>query len=286
MEHWLLVSNCQTFGVGNSMELLSPHFKIDAVDIWQFKKNIEKYKDELPNYFRVIIHPQFRDMDFDFSSAQNLSLLPSIKFDAYHPDICYAFSNGLLNGPMGPYHSMIVIGAYSLGLSVDVTRRLFRRDIFEACGFFDRWEDQRSQLLQTFATVGLDISDQFRKWSRNGPFMYSVDHAKAACLHDIANVFMRHHGIETVDGKLIPPDTLVNGACLPVYPEVGEEYGVNGSYFFKLPNEYRLISLGHFIELSFATYSRLPIGSLLVEHPARGRYDKILSVISEAIVAA
>ncbi|MCZ3379306.1 MULTISPECIES: WcbI family polysaccharide biosynthesis putative acetyltransferase [Rhizobium] len=282
METWLLVSNCQTFGLANSLKLLGPRFHIDAVDIWAFRKNIGKYKEKLSQYFRVIIHPQFRDMDFDFGSAQNLDFIPSINFDAYHPDICYAFSDGPLEGPMGSYHSMIVLASYEAGLSVEATRKLFRRDIFEACGFFTRWEQERTQLFRHFSEHGLDISSSFVQWSRGEPFMYSVNHPKIRCIYDIARIFLRRLGVDTTDGEVLPADNLLNGPCYPVYPEIAETFGAGGSYLFKLPNEYRLISLEQFIEFSFAIYSRLPPRSILVEHAVRPRYDNVKAVIAEA----
>ncbi|SCB35912.1 WcbI family polysaccharide biosynthesis putative acetyltransferase [Rhizobium hainanense] len=282
METWLVVSNCQTFGLANSLKLLGPRFHIDAMDIWAFRKNIEKYKKELPRYFRVVLHPQFRNLDFDFGLAQNLDFIPSINFDAYHPDICYAFSGGPIEGPMGSYHSMIVLAAYEAGLGIEATRKLFRRDVFEGCGFFARWEQERAQLLKHFSEHGLDISPSFTQWSRGDAFMYSVNHPKVHCIYDIARAFLKRLGVEPVDGELMPADNLLNGPCYPVYPEIAEAFGARGSYLFKLPNDYRLITLEQFIEFSFAVYSRLPPGSILVEGAVRARYEKVKAVVAEA----
>lgn len=283
MERWLVLSNCQTFGVRDSMRLLSPHIEVEAADIWMFKNDIEFYRQEIPKYFRVIIHPQFRDLDFDFSVAQNLSILPSINFDAYHPDLCYAFSNGPLDSPIGAYHSMIVLAAFDANLSVVATRKLFRREIYEACGFLTRWEEDRAYLMRSFAIFGLDISAPFRRWARGGSFMYSVNHAKIQPLYDISRVMLEQLGIKTYNGNLLPIDSMVNGACYPVYPEVGEHLGAPGSYLFKMPNEYRMLSLEKFIELSFAAYAKVPKETILVEHSTRIRYERVKAVIADWI---
>jgi hypothetical protein len=283
MESWLVLSNCQTYELANSLKLLSSRFHIDAIDIWAFTKNIEKYKEELPRYFRVLIHPRFSNMDFDFSIAQNLDFIPSISFDAYHPDICYAFSNGPVQGPMGFYHSMIVLAAYEAGLSVEVTRKLFRRDVFERCGFFGRWEQERTQLLKHFAEYGLDIAPCFAQWSRGEAFMYSVNHPKIRCIYDIAGSFLKRLGVEAIASGIKPVDDFLNGACYPVYPEIAEAFGTQGSYLFKLPDEYRLISLERFIELSFAAYSRFLPRSIQVELAFRGRYDHVKTVVAGAV---
>ncbi|MBB3287073.1 MULTISPECIES: WcbI family polysaccharide biosynthesis putative acetyltransferase [unclassified Rhizobium] len=282
METWLVISNCQTFGLTNSLKLLGPRFHIEGVDIWSFRHNIQKYKQEVSQYFRVIVHPQLQDGEFDFTAAQNLDFIPSIHFDAYHPDICYAFSNGPLEGPMGSYHSMIVLAAFEAGLDLETTRKLFNRDIFERSGFFSRWEQERTQLFQNFAKYDLDISASFAKWSRGDSFMYSVNHPKVRCIYDIAHAFMKRLGVETADGEVIPADNLLNGPCYPVYPEIAERLGVKGSYLFKLPNDYRLIPLEKFIELSFAVYAGLPAGSILVERGVLQRYEMVKAAIAEA----
>lgn len=282
METWLVLSNCQTYELANSLKLLSSRFHIDAIDIWAFTKNIEKYKQELPRYFRVLLHPRFCNMDFDFSIAQNLDFIPSISFDAYHPDICYVFSPGPVQGPMGFYHSMIVLAAYEAGLSIETTRRLFRRDVFERCGFFARWEQERTRLLEHFAEYGLDITPCFAQWSRGEAFMYSVNHPKIRCIHDIAGSFLKRLGVEPIASGMKPVDDFLSGACYPVYPEIAEAFGTQGSYLFKLPDEYRLISLERFIELSFAAYSRFPPRSIQVESTFRARYDHVKTVVVDA----
>ncbi|WP_267549329.1 WcbI family polysaccharide biosynthesis putative acetyltransferase [Rhizobium rhizogenes] len=286
MEKWLLLYNCQTYGVGNSMQLLNPDITIDAVDNHLFMHNVDKFVEAVPTYSRMIIHPYFQRLDFDFSLAQNLTLLPSISFDAYHPDLCYAHSGAEVDGPMSVYHSTIVLAAYHIGLSIEATRKLFRRDVFEKCGFFDRWEASRSRLLRDFSEVGLDISSAFRRWSRTESFMYSLNHPKVQCLYDLARMFMQHLGVETREGRVLPPDNLVNGPCYPIYPEIGETLGVNGSYLFKVAGEYRLISLEKFIELSFATYASHPAGSIVAAPQFRKSYDKVKAAIVEAAVAA
>ncbi|MFB9949020.1 WcbI family polysaccharide biosynthesis putative acetyltransferase [Rhizobium puerariae] len=282
MESWLILSNCQTFGLANSLKLLNPRFRIDSMDVWGFRKNIEKYKEDLPRYFRVVVHPQFRNIDFDFTIAQNLDFIPSINFDAYHPDVCYAFSNGPIDSPMGSYHSMIVLAAYEAGLTTEATRKLFRRDVFERCDFFSRWEQERTQLLKHFSQYGLDISSSFAQWSRGDAFMYSVNHPKIRCIYDIARIFMKRLGVNTVESDLLPADNLLNGPCYPVYPEIAEVFGTRGSYLFKVPNEYRLISLEKFIERSFEVYASLPPNSIQVESAVRPRYANIKAVIAEA----
>jgi hypothetical protein len=283
MEKWLLVSNCNTFGLANSMTLLSNYFHLDFVDVWQFRQNLEKYKNDIPRYNRVVINPEAEHSDFDFSTVENVNRIPTLDFDAYHPDICYLNArNQRLHGPTGAYHSMLVLAAFEQGLTVEQTRALFRRDIFERSGFFSRWPSARERLIKTFALYGLDVAGPFRTWSRGDAFMHALGHPKARPIHDIARTFLETCGIETDRADVIPHDTLVEGACMPVYPEIGEVYGVRGSYTFKVQGEYRLLSLNAFIAASFALYSQYSPGEIRTDTGFNERLSRVRNTVLEA----
>ena len=282
MEAWLVISNAQTHNLANSLRLLSNDIRIDHADVWTFGSNMAQYRELLPNYDRVIIHPHVERGYCDFSAVRQLSRIPSIKFDAYHPDICFVLANDLpFDGAMGAYHSMLVLAAYKAGLNIEKTRALFRREIFERCGFLDRWEGERQQLLDHFAEYGLDITAPFRAWSRRECFMYGIDHSKARPIHDIAHVFLQACGIEPHQTDIVPADTIMTGSCFPVYPEIGEVLGVEGSYMFKRYQQYRLISLEHFIELSFAAYAQFSTENIKPDSRFTERFEVVQSAIAE-----
>jgi hypothetical protein len=149
--------------------------------------------------------------------VQNLSLIPSIHFDAYHPDLCYAVCKEYINEPLDANHSIIVLAAYSCGFDVDKTAKLFNKTIYEKCGYLDRWCIEKDNLLRLFNNYSLDLSAPVLRWGRGDAFMYSVTHPKVRCIFDIAKSFMNSIGVDTLDGGLLPVDNLVNGACFPVY---------------------------------------------------------------------
>jgi hypothetical protein len=282
MDNWLLVSNCNTFGLANSLRLLTNGIQIDHADYWAFCSRLDEYKQTLSQYAKVIIHPDINGLAYDFSSLDNLSKIPSINFDAYHPDLCTVIARGaMLDSPLGSFHSMIVLAAYQAGYDVEATRRFFRRDVFERSGYFARWEIERDQLLKSFADQGLDISGCFRIWSRGDCFMYGINHSKARPIHDIAQLYLEKCGIEPNQTDLVPADVMTAGACYPVYPEIAEVYGVRGSYMFKVPQDYRQISLEQFIEQSFAIYAKLAPDPFLPAVQYTSRHNLVKSVLAE-----
>lgn len=80
----------------------------------------------------------------------------------------------------------------------------------------------------------------------------------------------------------MPFDTIVNGVCLPVYPEIGELFGVRGSYMFKVFGEYKLISLEKLIELSFEAYADYGTDEITVEPGYLTRFNRVKQAIAEA----
>jgi hypothetical protein len=280
---WLLISNCNTYALARSLQLLSNSFDLDYVDVWQFKREMANYAKQIPNYDRVIINPEVELTGYDFSSVENLNKIPNLEFDAYHPDFCFVGARGeRLYKPVAGSHSMIVLAAFQAGFGVEKIRKLFRSDIYERCGFFSRWEPARDRLISSFAAFGMDISNPFRRWSRGESFMHGLGHPKARPIFDIARIFLKTRGVEINKTDLVPFDTIVDGACLPVYPEIGELFGARGSYMFKIPGEYKLISLEKFIELSCETYSQFEMNELAVEPGFSARFNRVKQVIAEA----
>lgn len=274
MQTWLLISHCQTFGLANSFNLLAPGIQVEAMDIWQYRTDIATVHAKLAGYDRVIALPEVLETPgADFSSARQLDLLPGIDFQGYHPDLCYATGGTeMVEGPTHAYHSMIAIAAYNRGLSVEDTLRLYNAASYEACGYFDMWRSERDVLLARFDAIGIDLTVDLRRWSAGPAFMYSVNHPRIACLHDLARAVLERAGVEVLHSDILPPDNLVNSVCFAVYPEIGERVGVEGSYVFKIANSHRCISLETFVRGNFEAYARFGVGNIVPDHKAQQRF--------------
>lgn len=258
MERWLLISNCQTTGLSNALQMVNPNFSVTPMDIWSFSRDVEKAVASFGDYFRVVVSPEILNIEgADFSSAPNLTKIPSIYFSAYHPDCVYAVDgSGPLKGPLDAYHSLIVIAAYRRGLSQQDAISLFRGDVFERCGYMDYWQPQRDRLISSFAQHGLNIEHEVRRWGRQQAFMHTIDHPKIHCLYDVARVIMRSMGVPCVEANIIPHDNLKAGSAWAVYPEIGELLGVEGSYRFKRFGRYNHMGLEELVAESYAIYEQ------------------------------
>ncbi len=77
-------------------------------------------------------------------------------------------------GPVGPYHSALAVFAFRKGLTLTEANALFNRNVFEALGYFDIWNDAAREFLETARQkFGMDLSAELMSWARRGVFMYS-----------------------------------------------------------------------------------------------------------------
>ncbi len=268
---WLLVFNCQVLGLANSLSLLCDQIQVEHYDPSSFRKHSDEILLRWASFDRILIAPQLESMlPVDLRGDPRIWRIPTISFAAYDPDICYLRpGNAGFKGPMGDYHSTIAFAAFQSGLSVSATVGMYNEVTYENLGYFHCWDEARANLLETYALAGLDLREKFVNWSRDGAFMYSNNHAQVRCLHDVAKEILKLAGKTAAYDDVRPHDNLLNGPVYPVYPEIGQRLGVDGSYRFKVGGQYRTLDLENFIEQSFRCYASTSEISILPAHSRR-----------------
>ena len=255
---WLLVYNCVHLGLQNCLGLLHSDLQVDATDFGTFEKNFDSYRGKLNHYDLIITAPHFvQNPCVDFNTVGKLVTLPLTAFEAYHPDLCYIFVDGqVLRGPMFDYHSKIITAAYRRGIPEHQVKALFNAHNFERFGYFGIWDASKKQYLDSYAASGVDLSDCFAGWSREGVFMHSVNHPAIRVVNDIARKLLAIGGLEATRSELLPHDNLMNAPVFPVYDEIAEALSVRGSYLFKPHQQYRFMDLDEFIAGSYQVLSQ------------------------------
>ena len=283
MKQWLLISNCQTTGLANSMNLLTNEVNVTPLDIWLYNNEREARDAAMGEYERVVIIPEVKTFPgVDLSRANAVSELPFLHFSAYHPDLVYVLKGGtVFKGPLEDYHSLITFAAFMHGLSVDRTLALFTAKFYERCGYMDHWLPQRDAAIAHFGSFGLDIAREIRRWGRGEAFMYSVNHPRIRILRDLARIFLEAQGVRTHGAESLPHDNLAFGQVFPVYPEIGERLGVPGSYRFKRAMSYEQLDLRRFVAESFAAYDGHEPGLFSVPAHNQPLLDHVLSLLRE-----
>ena len=230
----------------------------------------------------MIVHPELCRFDvFQRELVTRLVVLPAIYFDGYHPDLCYIRQpEGFLTGPLHDYHSSIAFAAFLCGCGPQEAAKFYKTEVYRRCGYFNSWTGAKTALISDFASLGYDLTDHIVRWSLDGPFMHSVNHPRINVIYDLARMFVESMELKAHPPYLLPADNLANGPLFPVYPELGEAMGVEGSYLFKPLGLYRYLSLEEFLSGCFESYARFS-NSDLNFHGDKARLNRAIEVIKE-----
>ena len=255
-ERWLLVYNCQVLGLANCLNLLSDEIEVEYHDPHSLRREADDIGKRLSGFDRVLASPRLLEQSpIDLDRHGKAWAVPTISFNAYHPDLCYLQHGGKeLKGPLGDYHSLIAYAAFRSGLDVEATLALHRAETYAKLGYFGRWDPARNALLADFRKHGFDLDAPFLEWCRTGAFMYSINHPRIACVRDVARSVLARAGIKAQYNDALPQDNLANGPIFPIYPEIANRLGVEGSRMFKMAGAYRFLHLRGFVEESFKLY--------------------------------
>ncbi|WNC11777.1 GSCFA domain-containing protein [Pseudomonas coleopterorum] len=198
-----------------------------------------------------------------------IRLIPNIYYPTYQPDITYVQNQaGNIKGPMGEYHSALIFFAWKQGFNLNQTSNLFTYDVFAHVGYFEHIKSSNHLLLENGAAAALSLNNLLEKWRSQGCFMHSMNHPKLSVLADVARAVLSREGMSYIPGvEQYLEDPLALHPCWPVYPEIAETYGIEGSYFFKQMTDRsspkpKLIGLEEFILRSFEAYDAYEKDSL------------------------
>lgn len=282
-------SNCQTGGLTAGLRILLPNVQVDphpygGLDevgrqaLIQDVANADVWVCTAPAKF-VSMVTQSCD-----SASLRLVTLPELYFDAFHPDLVYAWlpDNITLDTATGPYNSAIALWAWRRGLSPGQTIDLFTPSVFEGLGYHDRWDLSTARLRADFAAhPGLDPGEFVRVLQRKGPFMHTVNHPKSSALAELARQLASQLGstpellAEPIDDFM--PDALMTASVVwPMYPSIANSLGFVGSFTWKLADQ-SVIRLEEFIERSFESYRLHATPGFACHQLDWPMYDPILS---------
>ena len=268
-----LFGNCHVSGIGKIIEASYPGSQSIPLHLGAGDNNKrlidQKYTDQIKKSDFVIVQCK-NTYDLISSSypesIDRIRIIPNIPFNGFHPDNDYIKSNKnlFINGVLGQYNSLLAAWCWNHDMSVKSTLEAFREEVFDHLGYFSCMQFSRKNLIKIGYACDYPMPEFLMKWFSRGCFMHSLNHPKIFVLEDIANEFLRKEGIKCnsgIDSYL--HDELGDSVCWPVYPEIGNKYGIRGNYNFKKGGaDPAFIDLEEFILTSFNTYDEFEKGSL------------------------
>lgn len=284
-ERWILLSNCQTLSLARGITALAETIDCAGCDIWQMPARLAADPDYFRQFDFMLILGNLRD--FPGFPADRLPPhidMPCFSFTGYHPDCCYVTADGanINDGLIGPYHSMIALAGYKERISPAATARFFTDRIYRQAGYYRQWQAQRDEMIARFARFGFEIAGIFRKAGRGRSFMHTIDHPDIVLLTELAKVILRRLDRPHRAEARAPVDVLAN-VSWPVYPEVGEQFGVAGDYRFRPLDRYDTLDLNEYLEHAFASFGRWDRSRIRVTLDIQPRLQHIRRLIRDAL---
>jgi hypothetical protein len=293
LRNMLVLGNCQARPIAACLRAMNGEVAFTALELplhlvsGLFAEKARLYQ-ALSQYDRILLQAylvapvigHFPDL------ATKVQRFPIVDFSAFHPDLVYVGVRGQaqhLSGPLSHYHSAIALWAYLRELTPVDTVSLFCERTYEALGYFNYWEASRQSLLDESAATGVVLGEALDRWQRAGCFMHSINHPKLHVCADVAAklLVLLELPSHPVAASFLR-DEFTDGAAWPVYPEIGQRLGIEGSYFFKIetglcPPERPVIGLGlrEFVEGSFEAFGKHPRADLRCERLRSGVFQEL-----------
>ncbi len=262
----LLLGNCNVETLVKCFEILLPHAMTRHIRLSRSflskPDNIASIIESIRQSDIICYQPYDGRPPFHAELVKKKAVsFPPLIFDAFHPDQQFLRAGrDLLQGPLASHHSHIIASTFLSGGDPDNAIANFSKETFRRLKYFDRWRTS-SKLLEALSNeTDVPISQFLTSWMNRGCFMFDIHHPKLFALKDIARALILKMGEtpENVDCEDYMADPLGEFEVLPVYPEIAEQFGFQGSYLFKGPASRdiakRLYDLPEFAELSFRTY--------------------------------
>ena len=265
----MMLGNCQAGSLADSLELLIPGSEIGhellSNDVATLGAELQKYAksrktglilhDSVQNI--IDFHPQLQGI-----LPEETIVVPTITFAAFHPDIQYGFIDGSVvkNGLDSDWNSRILLWAYMNKLKEREARELFCEEVYRELGYLDEWSSSSALLKLGFEKCGFDFGRWMRSVQRDGVFMYGINHPLPIALSNLAIQIVerefaeKHQHVDDVHKYVT--DYLAH-IVWPVYPEIADELGVEGTYRWRVGRKYA--QLDEFISLCYESWDSIKL---------------------------
>jgi hypothetical protein len=272
-----VAGNCQATVLAQCLERLYPSVQLVVGDWARITSpgHAEPLARELATcdvvFSQVTKNPAFGALQTDQLAGRARQLLrwPKLNFSGFHPDM---IGYRPVRTPVGAGHSAIILAGFLMGSSPGRTRELFNAYVYGLLGYYDEYPKAEAFLLQAARSTDTPLDEDLPRWRGQGVFMHVPPHPVIGVLWSLAQQVGERLGLGSGAASGLPADPLAASMIWPVYPEIANRLGLQGSLLFKPSGEGEApVDLDQMIEGSFRAYAAA---------------DPRLLQLSQALVAA
>jgi hypothetical protein len=252
-----LLGNCQVHGLRAG---LASHADLDvtAFEVWRL--SVEDYSAFDPEAWDLVISQplssHYKSMSrASLSAAKTPSaFIHNLYFSGLCPDSIYVGpAGGRVTGPMGDYHSSIVLNAFKSGVE---TQEAERRMLMDGGGLdaIAAWKASLAEFRRREDEIDVPFSSELENLASERRAFWTFNHPEVSVLLDYAGTIVRSIFDRKPHPIRRPHDDLRIAGVWPIYPWVREAHGLafGGEQAFETRG--RALSAMDFVEGSYRAY--------------------------------
>lgn len=254
-----LLGNCQVHGLRRGLAC-HPDLEVTAFEVWRLPPDDFASFDPLA---WDIVLSQPLSAYYKSMSQENLrasrtpcAFVHNLYFDGLCPDSTYVGPPGKrVVGPMGDYHSSIVLNAFKAGTDATETSRRLLED---GAGLdpLGAWQASFAELRRRETEVDVPFATELERIASQRRTFWTFNHPEVSLLIDYARQIVSqvfHKVLEPADQ--LQDDLRINGVW-PIYPWVRSAHGLAFGGETQFESRGRLMTALEFVEASYRVYDQ------------------------------
>lgn len=256
----LVIGKCHSRGIAASWQAIRPEDSVSSVTWVQLRKGygIPRLTDEVGEADQVFVEadadgtrewsPRELGLGVDDPSVPRLAaalegamLYPVFHFTGFHPDFIRVEKTGC---------SQIVVAAHALGLTETRAAELFNGYLYRILGYYDEYPKAEGFALHVGRASGFDLSGVLTPVDGKA-FMHIPTQPTIGFWMRFAGLLCDRVGVPYDPGAPAPLDEPAEELIWPVYPDLAERLGVQGSLDFKVSKGKPAISFEEMIHTGY-----------------------------------
>lgn len=291
----LLIGDCHVRHTSACLGVMS-EVNVDYIQLNDLLKKgnndqfIEQFESKAEDAEIIYLTTPYRDKLLPLCEKfeKKIELMPFIRSTAFHPDIinCRTKDNERVFTLMHNNNSAIILYGFLNELTIDDTMLLFCEEVFEHLNYFNQWSRSLTWARSEERLTNWPVLQWYQKWAKDGSFVHTVNHPTMNVYIELSRFLLAKNGVpeKVNETEIVIPDPGLRYSVWPVYPEVAERLGFEGTYDFTMPisiqkkydYDERSISLREFIEDCFARYSTIGMDNIASESFEQGRFGSLM----------
>lgn len=270
----LVVTNCATAAFTTGLRVLFPQWEVKGANLdvalrWLGEEPNKAFRAFLSDADLLLLGTENESAFKEYAPGKEVLSIPYFYFRAFHPDSFHlGVGEGIVPSVLGTgnLHARLAVSAYVLDLSESQTVAAFRADTYDRLGYFSLFEPEKRQLLDRFASSGIDLAPAFERWCASGAFLYTYNHPMPLVFNDILLEAVVGRWLDSSrrrwakDALAAVPDYLEPSIRWPVYPEIAVRYGLAADFHWRTGVSAGpiMMTLAAFVARTFETLARYP----------------------------